>query len=102
MTEPSNEPGDSEEDTEDLDELRPPMTAMDTAQEPVEFPEAINDGDESDEEARDPLDVPRPPTTATETAQDPVTPTWRNDDGTTSDDEASESKARSGAEGDDA
>ena len=101
MTEPSNEPDDGE-GTEDLDELRPPMTAMDTAQEPVEFPEAINDGDESDEEARDPLDVPRPPTTATETAQDPVTPTWRNDDGTTSDDEASESKARSGAEGDDA
>lgn len=102
MTEPSSEPGDGERDSEDLDELRPPMTAMDTAQEPVEFPEAINDGDELDEEARDSLDVPRSPTTATETAQDSVMPTWRNDDGTTSDGEASESKARSGAEGDDA
>jgi len=67
VTGSGDEQGDGEDDTVDLDELRPPSRTMDPVQDPVEWEAQGEGGVELDGE----LNEPRSPSTATDPVQDP-------------------------------
>ncbi|WP_144922235.1 hypothetical protein [Halorubrum salsamenti] len=67
MTGPSDEPGDGEDDAVDLDEPRPPSTATEPVQDPIDWEAQSEGGAELEGE----LNEVRPPSTATEPVQEP-------------------------------
>jgi hypothetical protein len=67
VTGSGDEHGDGEDETVDLDEPRPPSTATDPVQDPVEWGAQGEGGAELDGE----LNEPRPPSTATDPVQEP-------------------------------
>jgi hypothetical protein len=66
VTGPSDEPGDGEDETVDLDEPRPPSNAMEPVQDQIEWEAQGEGGAELDGE----LNEPRPPSTATDPVQE--------------------------------
>lgn len=87
MTGAGDEPGDGEDETVELDEPRPPSTATDPVQDPVDWEAQGEGGAELDGE----LNEPRPPSSATEPVQEPPANVCGGRGGSASDDGERES-----------
>ena len=92
MTGSSDEQGDGEDETVDLDEPRPPSTATDPVQDPIDWESQSEGGTELDGE----LNEVRPPSSTTELVQEPPASVRGSHGEDASDDDEDES----GSEGD--